>query len=552
MPLPFTLSGGRRAESKCAASRRPAPFDRGALRAPPLRATGALIVLLLSTPAFAQLETSPDGGAGVPSEEVPITDPVPAEEAPPAFTHKVEVNGYLNSRTGYGRSRWSGIIPTTDIPQWTQMIEANVQLKVTYHPNGFVYTDTSGIGLFGFDYRSIDPAGMERTDFTRDSPSARPLMSINELYLLHEVTPWLNFMLGKKRIVWGAGQAFNPTDLLNIRKDPTDPTFQRAGAWLARIEVPLETSAFTLLFAPGVTQSAFGIPYGFIEYPKWDKQDNEAHYLVGARAYFLLFNTDVNVMAYFSNKYNDEFRNKVRAGASLSRIFFDTWEVHVEGLLEQGSDRVYVEHGCVTDVAAAVACNAQMTPFAGRFRLGDPTWLPRILGGIRKQFDDDSFLSVEYLFQADGYRPDQWQDVVSAFDGVAQARAAGFPIPPEAALIVPAQTDSSGSASATPARFNFVPTAKHYAFITFNKPRIKDDFTVQLVLLMNLQDLSTLWTPSVIWSATEWLQLSLVGFVPVPGPNGLAAKLPSSGKYVTEYGSFPQLFRVFFELRLFY
>ena len=72
------------------------------------------------------------------------------------------------------------------------------------------------------------------------------------------------------------------------------------------------------------------------------------------------------------------------------------------------------------------------------------------------------------------------------------------------------------------------------------------------MVIANLQDLSTLWTPSVIWSATEWLQLSLVGFIPVPGPNALAAKSQASGRYVTEYGSFPQLFRVFFELRLFY
>ena len=76
-----------------------------------------------------------------------------------------------------------------------------------------------------------------------------------------------------------AGKAFNPTDLLNVRKDPTDPTFQRAGAWLARVEAPFESSAFTLLFAPQVTQSAFGIPYGFLAYPEWDKKDDQLHWL---------------------------------------------------------------------------------------------------------------------------------------------------------------------------------------------------------------------------------------------------------------------------------
>ena len=145
-----------------------------------------------------------------------------------------------------------------------------------------------------------------------------------------------------------------------------------------------------------------------------------------------------------------------------------------------------------------------MRPFAGRFRLEDATWVPQLLAGVRKQFDDDSFLSVEYLFQADGYRPDQYQDLISAFDGVNLARQNGFMVPASASLLFPSASTGDG---ATPSRFNFAPTAKHYAFITFNKPRIRDDFTAQVVLLANLQDLSTLWTPSVIWSATEWLGL---------------------------------------------
>jgi len=479
----------------------------------------------------------------------PAPEPAP-EEAPPAFKHTVEINGYVANRLGYGRSRWSGLIPTDDSPQWLNMTELNAQLKVGYHEHGFVYVDTSAIALAGFDYRLMNAEGFEEYQLTRDSPAARPLISINEAYVLQEAAPWLNFMIGKKRIVWGPGLAFNPTDLLNVRKDPTDPTFQRAGAWLARIEVPLESSAFTLLFAPQVTQSAFGIPYGFITHPAWNKQDDQPHYLVGARAYFLVADTDINVLAYFSNKYFDDFENKVRTGASVSRIFFDTWEVHAEALLQQGSSRTYVEHECVADVMAALACNQQKRAFASRSRLDDTTWLPVILAGVRKTFDDDSFLSVEYLFQADGYRPDQYQDLINAFDGINQARALGLALPAGASLLIP--NAGGGSDQATPSRFSFAPTGKHYAFITFNKPRIKDDFIAQLVVLANLQDLSTLWTPSIAWSTTEWLQLSLIGFIPVPGPDALAAKVPSTGKYISEYGSFPQLFRVFFEVRIFY
>lgn len=59
---------------------------------------------------------------------------------------------------------------------------------------------------------------------------------LSEAYLDAPLQDGFRLLLGKKRIVWGAGLAFNPTDVLNPPKDPTDPTFQRAGAWLAQAE----------------------------------------------------------------------------------------------------------------------------------------------------------------------------------------------------------------------------------------------------------------------------------------------------------------------------
>lgn len=473
-----------------------------------------------------------------------------ADEAP-AFVHKVEVNGYVSSRTTYGRSRFSGLIPTSDLPQWSELLELNAQLKVFYRPQSFVYADVSGIAQAGFDYRTADKDGNQITAPSHDVPTLHPLVSINELYVLHEFAPWLNLMVGKKRLVWGSGNAFNPTDLLNVRKDPTDPTFQRAGAWLMRLEMPLENAAFSVLFSPQVTESANGVPYGFVTYPDWDKNnDNQPHYLIGARAYFLLGNTDINLMGYFSNKFADAFQNKVRVGASVSRIVFDSWEVHAEGLLQQGSARVFINGACVASDLSAFGCYQSKTAFASQPLLDDPRYQGQALAGIRKIFDDDSFVSVEYLFQSDGYSKAQFQSYFNALDGYRRIQAfPGFMAGsvPGLSLLTP-----GNSTDGTPSRFTFTPLGRHYAFITINKPRIKDDWTAQLVVIANLQDLSTLWSPSVTWSTTEWLQLSLLGFIPVPGPNALALTVPSTGAYVSEYGAFPQLFRVMFEARIFF
>ena len=59
--------------------------------------------------------------------------------------------------------------------------------------------------------------------------------------------------------MWGPGFAANPLDLLNPNKDPTDPAFQRAGAWMARVEVPLESLALTVVYAPQVTAQSSGL-----------------------------------------------------------------------------------------------------------------------------------------------------------------------------------------------------------------------------------------------------------------------------------------------------
>src|SRR5207302_560450 len=180
------------------------------------------------------------------------------------------------------------------------------------------------------------------------------------------------------------------------------------------------------------------------------------------------------------------------------------------------------------------ACFMNKTAFYDR--LSDAYFVPQLLAGARQTFDDESFLSVEYLFQGDGYGRGQYQDVVSGLDLVGQAAMLGFNTGGSVNPFAPPSTD------AVPSRFAFVPNVQHYLFISYNKPRIRDDFTLQMTMIANLQDLSTLWSPQVLWSTTEWLQLSLIGFVPIPGPDALAATAQSTGKRYSEYGSFPQLF----------
>ena len=520
-----------------------------------------LFVALLALAAHGQEASDAGFGLATPGDPPPIVEPIVEPEPPAAsqtpdpapepdpvatFLHKVEANGYLSLRGSFTRSKVNGLIPTNDQPQLAGLAELNGQLKVSFRERSFVYADVSLLAQAAGNFRGVDVDGNETIIADHDIPSNRPLVSINELYALHEFLPELNLMLGKKRLTWGSGQANNPTDLLNIRKDPTDPTFQRAGAWLARLEVPLERFAFTAVFAPSVLKQLNGIPQQFLIWPGWDQKDTELHYLAALRAYALVADADLNLMLFYSNLYGDTFKNKVRFGGSFSRYFFTDYELHTEFLIQTGSGRDYITPECVTSQQTALACGIAGTAFVGKTRLDDGVFYPKVLVGTRRQFDDESFLSIEYLYQADGYTKSQYQDLVNALDLIQQAKAMG--VPPE---FIP-NLSSGATVDGVPQRFSFEPLAQHYLFLTYSKPRIFDDFTAQLVTLVNLQDFSTVWTPSVNWSTTEWLTLSLIGFIPVPGPDTLAARQKGTPNRITEYSNLPLSYRVLLEARVFY
>lgn len=536
-----------------------------------MRTPALILGGLLALSAAAQ--ESPDAGFGLSSPDAPVVEPEPAPEPTPepapepapepepkpglfSFLHKVEANGYLSTRGAWTRSRIDGLIATDDAPQFTGLAELNGQLKVSFLERSFVYADLSLIAQMAGNFKGTDKDGKQTIVLPHDVPANRPVVSLNELYALVEVLPQLNLTLGKKRVVWGSGQAYNPTDLLNVRKDPTDPTFQRAGAWMARVEVPLETLTFTAVWAPALLKQTSGVPQQFLIWPGWDQKDTELHHLVALRAYALIADADVNLMFFYSNLYNDSFKDKLRFGASFSRYFFTDYEFHTEFLIQTGSGRDYIDHDCVVSGMAAFACASANKPFLAKTKLDDGSYTPKLLVGTRRQFDDESFLSIEYLYQAEGYTKAQFQDQVSALDLVLQAKALGVPANRIPNLGGTAATDG------VPQRFTFDPQGQHYLFLTYNKPRIFDDFTAQLVTLVNLQDLSTLWTPSISWSTTEWLTLSAIGFIPAPGPDALAAKrfaLDATStrdavpeRNVSEYSNLPLQYRVLLEARIFY
>ena len=458
-----------------------------------------------------------------------------------------EVNGYAGLRSQYTSVRVGGLLPADDVPRVDQLLEGNVQVRQGFGERSFVYADISLFGRIAFDYRGVDENGNEIRLPDHDVAGSRPYLSLSELYLSHDFHPALNLTVGRKRVVWGSGMAYNPTDLLNPLKDPTDPALQRAGAWLAQLEVPLERMTFSFLASPSVTAQASGIPHRFLVWPEWDRRDDQVHYQLAARMYALVADADVNVMLFYGNRHRDAFQTKARAGLSFSRYFFDVYELHVEALLQTGSPRAYVNGPCVATRDAIIQCGLEKQPFTRTDLLESSTFMPRVLLGGRTHFSDDSILSIEYLYQADGFTRAQAQDTVNALSQLrslstllgSQGQAAGVPL---------FGTDENG----IPQRLRFEPIGRHYLFAGYQKPNLWDDFTVSATVLASLQDLSGIAVPSVGWRATEWMTLNASAFVPFSGPSSLAAVDPDTGEAVSEYALAPMAWRGLFELKVFY
>lgn len=421
------------------------------------------------------------------AQEVPEGD---TGAAPAAL--ESTVNGYLDQRLTGQRVRSDGLLPGGDVPRFINLTEANFQLKLRWGGRALALADASF-----FYQRAAAFPGPEK-----DLPAYRPMAVISELYGSYTFTEHAHLTLGKKRVVWGPGLVLNPTDLLNPPKDPTDPSLQRAGAWLARLEFPYERFTISLVGAARALREVGGVPSALAVWPdaaRGDPEyDDQAHVAAAARLYLLLANTDINLEYFFTHLYNDAFRKKSRLGLSLSRLVGKALEVHLEALGQLGSARLFLDE-CV---AAMPSCGP-----AGisRWKVDSRRRNVRALLGGRYTFSDDSMTGADYAYYSDGYDGPEWRTLLAALQ---LTRSAGVAPP------------LGGNAMAgTPQRFTFEPLRRHYLFLYYMKPRIRDDFTLNITLIAGLADLSSQLSPQLVWSAREWLNLTLQLFAPLPAAN---------------------------------
>jgi len=146
-------------------------------------------------------------------------------------------------------------------------------------------------------------------------------------------------------------------------------------------------------------------------------------------------------------------------------------------------------------------------------------------------------LGADYALYSDGYDDSEWRAVLA---GLQQARALGIPV----AALFAAATPTGG----TPQRVVFQPLRRHYLFLYFTEPRIRDDFTFNLTVFGSLEDGSGLVSPQLVWSVREWLSLTLQLFAPIPA----LAPVEVNGVSYGEFDLAPADYRAMLSARVFY
>jgi hypothetical protein len=449
--------------------------------------------------------------AGVPSAR--------ADEAAP--DHELTWSGSLAGRGSMTTPSDHALLSTADQPILGGLFEANAQARGWWFDRKLtLLVDSSLFLIGGMGYADHDDDGVITSMPEHDVAAHRPRLVLSDVSLRFEPLQHLTLTIGKQRVVWGPGMANNPTDVLNAPRDPTDPTFQRTGTWQARVDVPLENVTFSAMFAPAVLTQQNGVPVALLQFPDYDLEggpprDDNLHWAAAARAYALVADTDLNLWAVWKNRYGDDVDQRMQVMASASRLLNDELEGHAEVMLQQGSTRFSVDHDCVDDDRALARCALSgRSPFVRDLVADERLW-PRILVGGRWMPADESFLTIEYLYASDGLLPDEFEDLVYLQRRAGQAQRAGHPV-----LL----SQGGNGADGLPSRFTFDVVRRHYLFATYSRPHTLDeDVTVGASLVTALEDLSSVASASLTWSAEEWLQLSAFAFVPLPSVSRASA-----------------------------
>jgi hypothetical protein len=196
-----------------------------------------------------------------------------------------------------------------------------------------------------------------------------------------------------------------------------------------------------------------------------------AHYLGGLRWYRLLGGADLNLMAFYSERFKEEKAGAWKGGASWSQILepiSKQLEGHAEILVQRGSSRP--------------------SP-VGQSRLDSSDLYYKLLAGVRYDFENESSLVIEILNQSDG---DSVADLQTRLQRQIDLLARN-----------PALAASTSASSAAI-------QLKNTLFLNWQRYKFNDDLFLSWAVAHNLQDDSGYQGPLLQWTPTQSSSVTVV------------------------------------------
>lgn len=207
----------------------------------------------------------------------------------------IEVTPYEYS--GFVKGEMKNLTTKKDTTFNSYLSEA--QLKFKYTKDVFSLKSE-----FQADYSGVDDLDDEQ-------------YTINQLFLSYKANTNNNISVGKKALKWGKGYFFNPVAFLDRKKNPDDPEVSKEGFVLANYK-------YNKSYAGDLKN--FGLDIVYLPTSDNINEDfsKEATTNIAIKAYFLYFDTDIDLIYLYNDKLTDKL------GFDFSTNLQTNFEIHGE------------------------------------------------------------------------------------------------------------------------------------------------------------------------------------------------------------------------------
>lgn len=312
-----------------------------------------------------------------------------------------------------------------------------------------------------------------------DRDDARLEFLLRELYFAAPLGAPLQLTIGRRIFKWGTGYAFNPTGVVEPKRDAADPSDRlnrNQGRQVIALDAYFDSYSITILYANEVSLD---------DRLHWGRDE------LAARLYALIGNVDLSLVAHWRETERPRlgFNGAWTHGAHL--------ELHAEFLGQLGTDRLY--HRSLENSDTGIYFGE--AAYDARYENSNRPFYQALLGG-QYIFNSGVSLMAEYYTDRAGLTRDEW------------ARWRGFTLAHRSRI-----TQDPADPRSFEEFFNALRTLdedgimRHYGFARFYIP-IRDS-GLELIVLGNLVDQSGVVIPTYTYrfnaNVSAWIRASYFG-----------------------------------------